>query len=130
MEQTLIILKPDTVQRGIVWEIISRFERAGFKIVAAKMVRPNHEHFVQHYEGIGTLKTRKGIEIFDSQVAAMQDGPVIALVLQGVEAVETVRSVDLLQIASGPISCQQFEPSNGAKALVILSHGRTCRSRL
>jgi len=93
MEKTLIIFKPDAVMRGIVGEILTRFERAGFKIVAAKMLEPNYEHYFKHYEGIGTLKTRKGDEIFESTLASMQDGPVIALVLEGVEAVETVRKM-------------------------------------
>lgn len=93
MERTLIIFKPDAVMRGIVGEIITRFERAGFKIVAAKMLQPDYEQLFEHYEGIGTLKTRKGDEIFESQLASMQDGPVIALVLEGVEAVETVRKM-------------------------------------
>ena len=93
MEQTLVIFKPDAVMRGIVGEILSRFERAGFKIVAVKMVQPDYEHFAEHYEGIGTLKTRKGEEIFESTLASMQDGPVIAMVLEGVEAVETVRKM-------------------------------------
>ena len=93
MEQTLIILKPDAVQRGIIGEIITRFERLGLKIVGAKMLQPDYQHYFEHYEGIGTLKTRKGDEIFESQLATMQDGPVLAMVLEGVEAVETVRKV-------------------------------------
>jgi len=93
MEQSLIIFKPDAVQRGIVGEIITRFERAGFKIVAAKMLEPDYQHYYDHYEGIGTLKTRKGDEIFESQLASMQDGPVIAMVLEGVEAVESIRKM-------------------------------------
>lgn len=93
MEQTLIIFKPDAVMRGIVGEIISRFEKAGFKIVAAKMVSPSYEYFEKHYEGIGTLRTRKGDEIFESTLASMQDGPVIAMVLEGVEAVAAVRKM-------------------------------------
>jgi len=93
MEQTLIVFKPDAVQRGIVGEITSRFERAGFKIVAAKMLQPDYEHYFEHYENIGTLKTRKGEEIFESTLASMQEGPVIAMVLEGVEAVESVRKM-------------------------------------
>lgn len=93
MEQTLIILKPDAVMRGIVGEIITRFERTGFKIVAMKMLKPGYEHYFEHYEGIGTLKTRKGEEIFESTLSSMQDGPVITLVLEGVEAVEAVRKM-------------------------------------
>jgi len=93
MEQTLVVLKPDAVMRSIVGEIITRFERAGFKIVAAKMLKPGYEHYFEHYEGIGTLKTRKGEEIFESTLASMQDGPVIAMVLEGIEAVEAVRKM-------------------------------------
>jgi nucleoside-diphosphate kinase len=93
MERSLIIFKPDAVLRGIVGEIITRFERAGFKIVAVKMLQPSYDQLFQHYEGIGTLKTRKGDEIFESQLASMQDGPVIAMVLEGVEAVDTIRKM-------------------------------------
>lgn len=93
MEQTLIIFKPDAVARGIVGEIVTRFERAGFKIIGTKMLEPDYEHYFEHYEGIGTLKSRKGDKIFEDQLATMQDGPVIAMVLEGVEAVETVRKM-------------------------------------
>ncbi len=93
MERTLIVFKPDSVMRGIVGEVLTRFEKAGFKIVAAKMVAPDYDHYFEHYEGIGTLKTRKGDAIFENQLAAMQAGPVIAMVLEGVDAVETVRKM-------------------------------------
>ena len=93
MERTLIVFKPDAVMRGIVGEILSRFERVGLKIVGAKMLQPDYEHFFEHYEGIGTLKTRKGEEIFETQLREMQQGPVIAMVLEGVEAVELVRKM-------------------------------------
>ena len=93
MEQTLIIFKPDSVQRGIVGEVMTRFEKAGFKIVGMKMLRPDRDHYDQHYEGIGTLRTRKGDEIFESTLSSMQDGPVIAMVIEGVEAVETIRKM-------------------------------------
>jgi len=93
MERTLIIFKPDSVMRGIVGEVLTRFERVGLKIVGAKMLQPDYEHYYQHYEGIGTLKSRKGDEIFESQLANMQTGPVIAMVLEGVDAVETVRKM-------------------------------------
>jgi nucleoside-diphosphate kinase len=79
--------------RGIVGEIITRFERVGLKIVGAKMLQPDYDHYFQHYEGIGTLKTRKGDEIFETQMKEMQQGPVIAMVLEGIEAVEVVRKM-------------------------------------
>ena len=93
MERTLVVFKPDSVMRGIVGEIITRFERSGLKIVAAKMLQPNSQHYFAHYEGIGTLKTRKGDQIFDAQLNTMQMGPVIAIVLEGIEAVEFVRKM-------------------------------------
>ena len=79
--------------RGIVGEVLTRFERVGLKIVGAKMLQPDYDHYYQHYEGIGTLKTRKGEEIFESQLREMQRGPVIAMVLEGIEAVEQVRKM-------------------------------------
>jgi nucleoside-diphosphate kinase len=93
MERTLILLKPDTLQRGLAGEIISRFERVGLKIVAAKLLRPDYDHYYQHYEGIGTLKTRRGQQAFDVTLDMMQQGPVIAMVLEGVGAVEQVRKM-------------------------------------
>lgn len=93
MEQTLVIFKPDSVQRALVGEIITRFEKAGYKIVGIKMVEPDEQHYHDHYEGIGTLKTRKGETIFNSQLKSMQEGPVIAMVLEGVSAVENVRKM-------------------------------------
>ena len=93
MERTLIVFKPDAVMRGIVGEVLTRFERAGIKIVGAKMLSPDYDHFFAHYEGIGTLKTRKGSDIFESQLKTMQEGPVIAMVLEGVEVVDLVRKM-------------------------------------
>ncbi len=93
MQRTLIIFKPDAVMRGIVGEILTRFERVGLKIVGAKMLQPDYEQFFHHYEGIGALKTRKGEEIFETQLREMQQGPVIAMVLEGIEAVELVRKM-------------------------------------
>jgi nucleoside-diphosphate kinase len=93
MEKTLIIFKPDAVQRGIVGEVLTRFERVGLKIVGTKMLKPDYQHYYDHYEGIGTLKSRKGDDIFESQLKNMQQGPVIAMVLEGVGAVETVRKM-------------------------------------
>lgn len=93
VERTLIIFKPDSVQRGIVGEILSRFERVGLKIVGTKMVRPDRDHFYRHYEDIGKMVTRRGEKIFDITLDMMSDGPVIAMVLEGVEAVAVVRKI-------------------------------------
>ena len=92
-ERTLIIFKPDAVQRGIVGEILARFERAGLKIVACKMAAPDEKHFFHHYETIGTMVSRHGKKIFEDTLNFMQDGPIVAYVLEGVEAVSLVRKM-------------------------------------
>ncbi len=93
MEKTLVIFKPDSVMRGIVGSVLTRFEQAGFKIIGMKMVKANDKQLYFHYEGIGKLKTRKGDEIFESQLSSMQDGPVILMILEGIEAVANVRKM-------------------------------------
>lgn len=93
IERTLILFKPDAVQRGVVGEITSRFERVGLKIVGTKMISPNKEHYHKHYEEIGQVITRRGEKVFNNVLANMTDGPVIAMVLEGIEAVELVRKL-------------------------------------
>lgn len=93
MERTLIILKPDTIQRGIIGEVITRFERAGLKIVAMKMVAPDELHFHKHYEGISHLISRWGEDIYNVTLKQMTETPVIAFVLEGIDAVEHVRKM-------------------------------------
>lgn len=118
MERTLIILKPDTVQRGIVGEILSRFEKAGVKIVGAKMLHPSYDHYYHHYETIGKLKTRRGEKAFDVTLSLMQEGPVLAYILEGVEAVELVRKM------VGPTEPKSAPPGTirGDYAHVSFSH--------
>ena len=93
MERTLIILKPDAVKRGLSGEILSRFERAGLKIVGAKMLSPDYEQFFKHYEGISKMVSRRGKEAFDVTLEMMQEGPVIAFVLEGIGSVALVRKM-------------------------------------
>jgi nucleoside-diphosphate kinase len=93
LERTLIILKPDTLQRGLVGQIITRFERAGLKIVAMKMVAPDELHFHKHYEGISNLISRWGEDIYNVTLAQMTETPVIVFVLEGIESVSYVRKL-------------------------------------
>lgn len=93
IQRTLVLFKPDTVQRGLVGEILSRFERVGLKIVATKMIAPNKEHYHKHYEEIGKMITRRGEHAFDVTLKMMVEGPVIAMVFEGVEAVALVRKL-------------------------------------
>lgn len=93
LEQTLIIFKPDAVQRALVGEILTRFERVGLKIVATKMIAPDKEHFFHHYEHIGQMVTRRGEKAFNVTLDMMTQGPVIAMIFEGVEAVALVRKL-------------------------------------
>ena len=93
VQRTLILFKPDAVQRGIVGEILTRFERVGLKIIGTKMIFPSKEYYYKHYEGIGKMVTRRGEKAFDMALEFMTQGPVIAMVFEGVEAVELVRKL-------------------------------------
>ncbi len=93
MERTLVVFKPDAIQRGIVGEVLTRFEKVGLKIIGMKMLSPDESHYHHHYETIGKMISRRGEAQFKVQLGAMQEGPVIAMVLEGVEAVELVRKM-------------------------------------
>lgn len=93
VERTLILFKPDAVQRGVVGEILSRFERVGLKIVGTKMIAPDRSHYYKHYEEIGKMITRRGEDTFNITLDLMLSGPVIAMVFEGIEAVALVRKL-------------------------------------
>lgn len=93
VQKTLVLFKPDTVQRGLVGEVLTRFERVGLKIVATKMIAPDKDHYYQHYEGIGQMVTRRGEQAFNVTLDMMTSGPVIAMVFEGVEAIALVRKL-------------------------------------
>lgn len=92
-ERTLIIFKPDAVQRGLLGEILMRFERVGLKIVGAKMLKPDYDHYYCHYEKIGKMISRRGQKTFDVTLEMMNSGPVVAFVLEGIEAVSLIRKM-------------------------------------
>lgn len=87
METTLIILKPDTVQRGLSGRIIARFEDKGLKIVGTKMMRIDPALAAQHYE------MHQGRPFYDGLVAFMTGLPVIILALQGPQAIAICRKM-------------------------------------
>ena len=93
VQRSLVVCKPDAVQRGIVGEILQRFERVGLKIVGMKMVMPDEDQYRAHYEDIGKMITRRGEQAFRYNLNYMMTGPVIAIVLEGVEAVPLVRKI-------------------------------------
>lgn len=93
LERSLIVFKPDAVQRGIVGEILSRFEKTGLKIVGAKMLQPSYDHYFHHYENIGKMISRRGQKAFDVTLSMMNQGPVIAFVIEGVESISLIRKM-------------------------------------
>lgn len=93
IQRTFIIFKPDAVQRGVIGEILSRFEKVGLKIVGVKMIAPDKHQFHKHYEDIGKMISRRGMSAFNVTLDFMLQGPVIAMVLEGVDAVELVRKL-------------------------------------
>jgi len=86
-ERTFVMIKPDAVQRGIVGDIISRFEKRGIKIVAMKMVSVDRELAEKHY-GV-----HKGKSFFEPTIQYITSSPVIALILEGDNTIEMVRKM-------------------------------------
>ncbi len=101
MQRTLVLVKPDGVQRGLVGEIISRLERKGLKIVALKMLHMDRAMAERHYD------VHRDKPFFSSLVDFITSGPVIAAVIEGGNAVDVVRQMmgetDPLQSAPGTI---------------------------
>ena len=85
MEKTLVLLKPDAVQRGLCGEIIARLERTGLKIVGMKLMQVSEELANRHYgEHVGK-------PFFDGLVGFITSGPIVAMAFEGNNAVAIVR---------------------------------------
>lgn len=76
-----IMIKPDGVQRGLVGDIIKRFEQKGFKLVALKLMHASNELLAEHYKDLATKP------FFPGLIAYMSSGPVVAMVWEGLNAV-------------------------------------------
>ena len=87
MEKTLVLLKPSCVQRQLIGEIINRFERRGLRIAGMMLMQLSDEILCEHY---AHLVDRP---FFPSLAASMQASPVVALALEGVDAVQVVRTM-------------------------------------
>jgi nucleoside-diphosphate kinase len=90
VERTLVLLKPDAVARGLAGRIIARFEDAALKVVGVKMKQMDADFCRRHY---ADLEERLGTEVYTVAATFMQQGPVIAFVLEGFDAVATVRKI-------------------------------------
>ena len=86
-EQTLVLVKPDAIQRGLVGDITKRFERKGLKLVGVKMMTLDEAVLREHYAHIADKPFFPGVAKF------MQSTPVIAMCWEGLEVVETVRRI-------------------------------------
>lgn len=93
IQRTLVVLKPDTVGRGLIGEVISRLERAGLHIIGMKMQRPTAEFLHEHYEGIGKLGERRGQDVLENVIEMMSMMPLVAMCVEGIEAVDFVRKI-------------------------------------
>jgi nucleoside-diphosphate kinase len=116
-EKTLVIIKPDGIQRTLIGEIIKRYESAGFKLVAMKFVVPTAEQAKNHYmvggeEWLDTVGTKaaaayekkglkspyatpreNGMAILETNAKYLSSGPVVAMIWQGAHVVEVIRKL-------------------------------------
>jgi nucleoside-diphosphate kinase len=88
MEKTLVLIKPDAVSEGLVGKIIDYYEMAKIKIVCIKMLYADKQLLEAHYED------HRGRVFFNDVVAFMMSGPIIAMVLEGDDAIERVRTIN------------------------------------
>lgn len=122
MQQTLVLIKPDGVQRGLVGEIIGRFERKGLKMVGMKMMSLDEAVLREHYAHIADKPFFPGVEKF------MKSSPVVAMVWEGFKAVDAVRLITGITNAreadagtirgdlAMSISCNVIHASDGVEA--------------
>jgi nucleoside-diphosphate kinase len=87
MEKTLLLIKPDAIQRGLMGEIISRVEKKGLKFTGMKMIQLTDKILAEHYAHISTKP------FFGKIVEFMKSAPVIACCVEGLDAVDTVRNI-------------------------------------
>jgi len=87
VERTLVLLKPDAVERGLVGRILTRFEEKGLKIIGMNMRIFPEDHIRQHYA------VHKGRPFFEGLVRFMSTGPVVAIALEGRNAITVVRTM-------------------------------------
>ena len=91
LERSLVLLKPDAIDRGLIGEIVTRFERTGLKIAGLKLVWSDKDTALNHYTQ--DLADRRGQHVRDLMVDMITSGPIVAIVIEGVEAVEVVRKM-------------------------------------
>lgn len=91
LQRTLILLKPDAIERGIAGEIITRFERVGAKMVGLKLLVSKKDTAQKHYTE--DLAKRRGVKIRKMMIEMLTSGPVMAVVLEGIDIIDVVRKM-------------------------------------
>jgi nucleoside-diphosphate kinase len=101
MERTLILVKPDAFARNLTGEITARFERKGLRLIAMQLMTMTHELATRHYA------EHEGKPFYEELVSFITSGPLVAMVLEGEQAVEAARQVigatNPLQATTGSI---------------------------
>lgn len=90
-ERTLVLIKPDGVERGLVGQILTRFEQAGLKMAGLRLDLVDKKFAKKHYTE--DITKRRGEKVRTHMVNMLSDGPVVAMVLEGIEAIELVRKM-------------------------------------
>jgi len=120
MERTLVLLKPDAVQKRVCGRVISRFEKAGFMIRACKMMELSSAILREHYEHIADKPFYPEVEQF------MQESPVIALVLEGDDIISKMRDMlgatDCRVAAAGTIRAKWGSKEEGKSKMCNIAH--------
>lgn len=86
-ERTFVAIKPDGVKRGLVGELISRFERKGYKLIGMKLVIPTKEQVEEHY------KEHVGKPFYPGLLTYLTSGPIVAMAIEGVNVIHGVRQI-------------------------------------
>lgn len=120
MEKTLILLKPDCVQKNLVGKVIARFEEAGFAIRGCKMIQLTDDILREHYAHIAEFPFYPDVESF------MKESPVIALVLEADGIIDTMREMlgvtDCLEAAEGTIRAEWGSKEEGKNKMCNIAH--------
>jgi nucleoside-diphosphate kinase len=106
LERTLCLIKPDAVRRGLVGEILGRFEKAGFKVMGMKLLQADKALAEKHYL-YDDIALRHGEAVWNNLNRFLVAGPMVAFVLEGVKAIASVRKI-----------CGSTEPASSAPGTI------------
>jgi len=91
IEKTLVLIKPDGVKRGLIGELVKRFENRGLKLVGMKMVWADEKLAEKHYRE--DIAEKYGERVRNGLLKYLREGPVVSIVIEGINAVEIIRKI-------------------------------------